>query len=410
MSDKFIERHLDEIVFSDLFSRQMRFITGPRQCGKTTVAKHKLHLLDLDKFYYNWDRKEIRDRYRSKVDFLATDILDFKKTKKLWICFDEIHKMPKWKNILKDFFDTYEKEVQFIVTGSAKLDVLRQAGDSLAGRYFLFKLNPLMLTEVIGRKFSDILPEEKASDYIEKLLGNKKYEQQVLEDILKFSSFPEPLLQANSVFSKKWHDSYLERIVKEDLRDLAHIYQLEKVVDLLFLLPSKIGAPLSLNSLRQDLEVHHNTIKNYIRYFKMTYILFEVPPYSKKIKRTIQKEKKIYFYDFVVIENEAARFENFIALELKSRIDLWNDYTEDTYSLSFIRTRDGKETDFLILKNNEPYLMCEAKLANTTIEKHHYLHANRLGSIPFVQIVKEPKVLEVKQKGFYVVSACRFFS
>jgi predicted AAA+ superfamily ATPase len=405
-----IKRYLEDMAFSEIFSRQMRFIIGPRQTGKTTLAKHKLTISKCEKFYYNWDRKEIRNRYRNEIDFVAKDFLENPILSKPWICFDEIHKMPKWKNILKNFFDTHEGKVNIIVTGSARLDMFRRAGDSLAGRYFLFKLNPLMFPEILSRKIDDILPESTANKFIEKSIAKKTYEQKILEDMLNFSSFPEPFLRGNSLFSKKWHETYLEKIVQEDLRDISSIHQLERVIDLLYLLPSKISSTLSINSLREDIELNFNTIKNYLNYLILTYVLFDVPPYQKKISRLVKKEKKIYFYDFTMIQDESAKFENFLALELKSNIDLWNDWTKDKYELTFVKTRDGRETDFLILKNSVPWLLCEAKLSETQIKSHHFLHSKHLGDIPFVQLVKKSDVLKVEQKNFFVVSASRFLS
>jgi len=406
----YIKRYLEDIAFSNLFSRQMRFVAGPRQVGKTTIALHQLKKLRCKALYYNWDKKQIRDRYRKETDFLAKDILNQTTKRTLWVCFDEIHKMPKWKNILKDYFDTYEKKIRFVITGSAKLDMFRKSGDSLAGRYFLFKLNPLILSEFLGKKLTNILPEREALQYIEKSIAGKKYPQKEMEAMLKFSGFPEPLLKENSIFSKKWHDNYFERIIKEDLRDLSSIHQLEKVMDLLFILPSKVGAPLSINSIREDIELNFNTVKNYINYLTLTCILFPVFPYQKRISRLIKKEKKFYFYNFSLIPDEAKRFENWVAIELKARIDLWNDILEEKFEVFFIRTRDRKETDFLITRNSRPFFLCEAKLSQAKIEKHHYLHAKHLGNIPFIQLVKEPHILKVEQQRYFIVSASRFFS
>jgi predicted AAA+ superfamily ATPase len=329
---------------------------------------------------------------------------------KHWVCIDEIHKIPNWKNLLKDFFDTHEDKINFIITGSARLDLLRRSGDSLAGRYFLFNLNPFILAELIGCKIEQIMPESNGSDYIEKMIAGKNYKQDFLIQMLKYTGFPEPLLRQNSLFAKKWHDSYIERIVKEDIRDLSHIRQIEKVMDLLFLLPDKIVSPLSINSLRQDLELNFNTVKNYIDYLVLGYVLFALSPFHKKKTRLIKKERKIYFYDWAVIQDEAKRFENFVALELKTRVDMWKDMLEDDYELMYVRTRDGKESDFLIIKNSEPYVLFEVKLSSSRISKHHYLHSKLLGNVPFIQLVKESKILEVENKNFYVVSASRFFA
>lgn len=405
-----LKRYVEEIAFSDIFSRQMRFIAGPRQAGKTTIAKIKLASLNCGTLYYNWDKREVRDRYRRETDFLAKDLLNVSRRKKFWVCFDEIHKMPKWKNILKDFFDTHENKANFIVTGSARLDMFRRSGDSLAGRYLLFKINPLILSEMLAKDIKDIMPENSARAYIEKSIAAKKYEQEAMENMLRFSGFPEPLINGSEIFSKKWHGDYLERIIKEDLRDISSIHQLEKVMDLIDLLPSKISAPLSINSLREDLDLNFSTVKNYIHYLVLTYILFEVSPYYKKKTRLLKKEKKVYFFDWVMIKNPAARFENYVAMELKTRIDLWNDLVKDVFNLHFIRMRDGSETDFLITKNAAPYILFEAKTSAGAVAKHHYLHSKLLGDIPFVQLTMQRDMLKVEQNRFFVVSASRFFA
>ncbi|MBU8912366.1 MAG: ATP-binding protein [Desulfobacterales bacterium] len=410
MGSNIKKRHAADIIFSKIFGRQMRFIAGPRQCGKTTLAKQILTLAKNENFYYNWDKKEVRDRYRKEHSFLSADILNAQPGSRHWVCLDEIHKFPNWKNILKDFFDTHEDKINFIVTGSARLDLLRKSGDCLAGRYFLFNLNPFILAELLDSDVDKILPENNGLEYIEKMIANKKFEQDFLDQIVKFSGFPEPLLHQNSLFAKKWHDSYLERIVKEDIRDLSHIRQIEKVMDLIFLLPDKIASPLSINSLRKDLELNFNTVKNYINYLILGYVLFALSPFHKKNTRLVKKEKKIYFYDWAVIQDKAKRFENFVAMELKTRIDTWNDRLEDDYDLMYVRTKDGKESDFLILKNKNPYVLFEVKLSSSKISKHHYLHSKLLGNVPFVQLVKEDKILKVENKNFYIVSASRFFA
>ena len=134
-----IERHLNGVCFDEIFERQMRFISGPRQVGKTTLAKNFLNHKNFNRLYFNWDTREIRDRYIIDPYFFESPLRDSKKNGlPSWVCFDEIHKMPKWKNILKDYFDKFEDIARFIVTGSARLDWFRKSGDSLSGRYFLW--------------------------------------------------------------------------------------------------------------------------------------------------------------------------------------------------------------------------------------------------------------------------------
>jgi len=405
-----VKRFLDEIAYSDIFSRQMRFVAGPRQSGKTTSARLQLDAMRCGMFYYNWDRREIRERYRKEGDFFSRDLLNMPPAGRAWACFDEIHKAPKWKNILKDFFDTHQDKASFIVTGSARLDMFRRAGDSLAGRYFLFKMNPLLIAEMAGRKYKDILPEDNPQAYVEKMIAGKSGAQRIMDDMLRFSSFPEPLMSGNEIFSKKWHQEYPERIIKEDLRDISSIHNLEKVMDLIYLLPGKIGVPLSINALREDLELNFNTVKSYMNYLVLTYVLFEVPPYHRKKTRLVKSEKKAYFFDLALVDNPAARFENFVALELLTRVNLWNDSAGDTFKLCFVKMRGGNETDFLLTRNNAPYLLIEAKSSAGGIDRHHYAHSALLGNIPFVQLTREKDILKTHQNRFFEVSASRFLS
>jgi uncharacterized protein len=388
----------------------MRFITGPRQSGKTWLAKEYLKKLGFESLYYDWDRRDTRTRYRNESSFFESDALKLKKKSPAWVCFDEIHKYRNWKNLLKEFFDGYEEKTRFIVTGSARMETFRRSGDSLAGRYFLFHLNPLMMGEIAGKPLKSVLPESEAADFIEKSIRGKDDRQDIVNALLANGPFPEPHLAGDRLFTKKWQDSYLERIVKEDLRDITQIRHLEKVIDLVYLLPNRIASPLSLNSLREDLEINFATVKSYLNYLNICYVIFDVLPFSWKKTRLVKKEKKVYFYDYTIVKNEGARFENLVALELKAWVDLCNDATGDTFTLQYVRMRDGTETDFLIVRNGVPWLLLETKLAESGIERHHFRHSEMLGDPPLVQLVKEPKVLKALDRKTFEVSAGLFFS
>lgn len=399
-------RALESICFDPAFGRQMRFIVGPRQVGKTTLAKTFLKGEKGDPLYYNWDRRAVRTRFRQETYFFHSDALQNKTRGKRWICFDEIHKYPKWKNVLKDFFDSFEEQYRFIITGSARLDFFRKSGDSLSGRYFLFRLLPLSLFEILNRSLS--LPSESAQHFIEANIQSRSH-QSDLEHLLQFSGFPEPLSKGNAVFHSHWHEEYMDTLLKEDLRDLTRIQEMENVATMLSLLPHKIGTPLSLNSLKGDMEVSYNAVKNYMRSLILTYILFLIPPYSKKIQRSIRKEKKVYFFDWTQVPHGGKRFENYVACELKNRTQLWSAATQHKFELYFVRNREGKETDFLITRNNTPYFLMEAKESDENMDSHHYSHAKVLGAIPFVQLVRKPDVVKAGKDKTYIVSASRFF-
>jgi len=406
MGNKQIKRYLYDIAFDDEFGRQMRFITGPRQCGKTTMSMQKLETEGCTDMYFNWDDNNVKQKYRNDPGFLPKT----GKSRKKWVCFDEIHKVPKWKNILKGIFDTREKEYNFIITGSARLDAFRKSGDSLAGRYFLFRLNPVILAEYNAASAKHITPESSAVDYIRKNIDRSKTAEHGMEELLMHSGFPEPLLKGSDKFTRLWNEGYFERVIKEDMRDLSSVHFLQKAADLVYLLPAKVGSPLSVDSLVEDLEINHRTVRNYVNHLMLNYLIFDIAPYTGTIKRLNKKARKVYFYNYSIIPDDAAKFENFVAVELKTRTDLWNSSTADKYDLYYIRNREKKETDFLITRNNKPYLMAEVKLSDLKIEQHHRHFSQELGKIPVVQIVKKSGVLKTEAERFFVVSADRFFA
>ena len=321
---------------------------------------------------------------------------------------DEIHKYPGWKNILKDFFDSYWEEIQFIVTGSARLDMMRKSGDSLTGRYFNFRLNPVSLLELSGADFA--VPPFEASDFLRSRLDAPRYLQDELLTLLEFSGFPEPLSSGTQRFLKRWRSAYLDTLVREDLRELTQLKNLEKTAQLMQLLPPRISSPLSINALAKDINVSYATAANYLTALELGYLIFRIPPYHNKIARSLKKEKKVYFYDWTRAGSPAGRFENYLAVELKSRINLWEDAGYGTFELNYIRDRDGRETDFLIVRDRNPWLLVEAKLSSSSIDYHHRKNREALGHIPFVQLVLENKVAEMKKDGSCQMSASRFLA
>lgn len=404
------DRILEEVCFCKEFGRQMRFIAGPRQSGKTTLAKNFLKANKSTSLYFNWDQKDTRINFLTNPHFFY-EVIKKEKLKKPWICFDEIHKTKNWKNFLKAHFDHYEKDLHTIVTGSARLDLFRRSGDSLIGRYFLFHLYPFSLSELNERP---ILKESKldALSFIESRLSSKanlKSSKLHLEGLLNNSGFPEPFLKASSSFHNIWQKNYLEKLIYEDIKDISQIKDLDSIALLVKLLPETVGSPLSINALKEDLELNHETVKTYIKYLNLLYLTFQIKPYFKRQRYSVKKEQKLYFHDWTRIKDPAHRFENFIACELLSLISLWEDAGLGAAELCYLRQKNKSETDFLILREEKPWLMIEAKLANTEIESHHYTFAGKLGNIPILQIVLEGDHIIKKNNNSFVISAHRFF-
>ncbi len=403
-----LERSLFHIVFADSWGRQMRFITGPRQSGKTTLAKMKLKNAGAQKLYYLWDLRSVRNRYKANELFFTSDSPPQRNAKQ-WVCFDEIHKVNGWKNILKGIFDATEGHYQFIVTGSSKLDIFRKAGDSLSGRYFTFQLFPLTLKEVIARPQVEKSECNNPLDFVlEQINHQGRNGQKALEQLLTYSGFPEPFLTGRGDFQKKWSRDYLDRVITEDIGLLTRIADREKLHDLYQLFPEMIGSPFSENSLAAHLESNPVTIKNYLGKMQDFYLAFKIMPYSRNIKRALLKASKWYLYDWTRIKDPHKRFENYIAVELKSRLSAWQDLTGGEFSLAYIRDKNKQETDFLILKERKPWLMIEAKYSDAPIENHHIAVSNILGGIPVVQVCFENNIASQDKKNAFRVSASRF--
>lgn len=403
-----IERILYSIVFSSQWGRQMRFLTGPRQSGKTTLSKIKLENEHTERLYYLWDLKSVRQRYRVNELFFTEDMPPVK-NRKLWVCFDEIHKMPKWKNILKGIFDETQEFYQFIVTGSAKFDISKRAGDSLSGRYFTFHLFPLILKEIVGYPVISVKEADNALDFVLSKL-EKKEAVEALDNLLEYSGFPEPFTHHSKVFQNKWSQDYLDRVIREDIGTLTHIIDRDSLYDLYKLLPEMIGSPISENSLASHLETTPPTIKNYLKRLEDFYLSFKVPPYSRNIKRSLLKAAKWYLYDWTRIHDKAKRFENFVAVELRTLLNLWVELTGKEYSLYYIRDKSKRETDFLIVKENNPWLMIEVKLSDSAVDNHHILTSQILGNIPVVQLCYEKNIVSQQNKNVFRVSVSKFFS
>ena len=407
-----LERWLAPLIEDPALDPKMRFIAGPRQSGKTTLARAVLARHGSQDLLFNWDVPETRQRYRRDTFFYREAA---KGRRNPWLCFDEIHKQRQWKNILKGIFDEDGERMRILVTGSARLELFRRAGDSLAGRFFLFRLSPILLGELLGHRPSPV-PSD-ARDWIEQRLhpssrktSTDKAARDAFDQLFRFGPFPEPLLNASGRFASLWRRNYLDAVVRGDIRDLTRLRDLDVVESLIELIPWRVGSPFSINAVREDLDVAHATVKGMMSHLERLLVTFALTPYTRKLTRPVKKESKVYLYEWSSIDNPAARFENLVAMELIARVHLWMESGDADWGLHFVRTRDGKETDFLLTKRRKPWCLLECKLRKTSVESHHRLFASKLGGIPVVQLVKQHGELESKQRDVVSVSAARFLS
>ncbi len=345
---KAISRRLKEPVLTDL-NRKMAFLAGPRQSGKTTFSK--LLLKEKEGHYYNYDYDKDRALLlKSKLD----------PGQKFWI-FDEIHKYSRWRNWLKGLYDKFHDSHQILVTGSAKLDIYSRGGDSLQGRYFLYRFHPLTLSEICGYELNaknpDIILESIATNSYD---SREKSSQNALKDLLNLGPFPEPFFSSQTD-ADRWRLSYSRRVIHEDIQSLERVNDLALLELLFYQLPNTIGSPLSINSLREDLSVSHESAKKWLEIFEKIYLSYRISPYGSAKIKAVKKEQKLYLWDWVYCNNPAARLENLVANHLL-RFTHW---CEDIYGipcvLRYYKSTENKEVDFVILKKQKPWFCVEVK-------------------------------------------------
>ena len=298
--------------------KPMVFLSGPRQAGKTTFAR-KVSVTFANSTYFNWDLVTNKRLLIEKPTFFEE--INRKDDSKPLVVLDEIHKYKKWKNYLKGIYDEFSNRYQFLVLGSGRLNVFQKGGDSLAGRYFLFTLWPFTLAELAHHQkpfeefMNDPLKMEVADRSTEKIWNRLSY----------LGGFPEPYLSGKETFYRKWSAGYSQQLIREDIRNMTAIKDVDSMEILFSLLPSRIGSTLSMASLARDVQVSFNSIRDWLEIFESFFLVFRIPSWGKKIARAIIKEKKLYLYDYAHISNPPEKFENMIALELWRAVSNWND-------------------------------------------------------------------------------------
>ncbi|HET53743.1 MAG TPA: ATP-binding protein [Ignavibacteria bacterium] len=343
-------------------AKKMVFITGPRQVGKTYLAKQLMSHFAKPQ-YLNFDNLTDRRIITDQSWIQNSDLL----------IFDEIHKMKGWKNYIKGVYDSKPKSQSILVTGSSRLETFRQSGDSLAGRYFHHRLNPFSIKELEGQ----VEPYE------------------AVELLIKYGGFPEPLLQGlesnvndAAIESERWKKQYFTDLIREDILEFSRIQEISVMKTLVEILRNKVGSPLSLNSISHDLQVSPNTIKKYISILESLYVIFRVSPFHKNISRSILKEPKIYFYDSSYVKgNKGIVLENVVAVCLLKHTQYLQDSLGQNTILQFLKTKDNKEIDFVISKDDVAQNFIEVKLSERQISGPLNYFSERYPLVESIQLV-----------------------
>lgn len=346
-----MKRLYQELIIEHLANlRQMVFLMGPRQVGKTTVSLESASQWPKH-FYFNWDNPIEKLLFIEGPNAIAKQAgLDELTEEKPILIFDEIHKYGKWKNFLKGFFDVYEKRTKIIVTGSARLNVYKKGGDSLMGRYFYYRVHPLSVAEIVS---PHLIQKEIRSPAP---IANDDWAA-----LLEHGGFPEPFIQRSHAFSRRLRDIRRDQLFREDIRDGTRIQELGQLEILAELLRRQAAESMDYQSLAKKVGVSIDTIRRWVEVLKSFYYCFAIQPWSKNITRSLIKEPKLYLWDWSLVDEEGHRNENLVASHLLKAVHFWTDRGLGEYGLYYLRTKDKREVDFLVTKDKKPWFLVEVK-------------------------------------------------
>jgi predicted AAA+ superfamily ATPase len=344
-----MQRYLVSPIQSDL-KEKMVLLGGPRQVGKTTLALSLLKNGGEDHpAYFNWDVPGVAVPL-IKGELPATESL---------IILDEIHKYKNWRNLIKGFYDRYKSKKKFLITGSAKLDHYRRGGDSLQGRYHFFRLHPLSLPEI-----------------------SRAATRNDTSELLQFGGFPEPFFKQSEKVWRRWQQERVKRVVFEDLVSLESVRDISSIELLTRLLPERVGSLLSIQSLREDLMVAHETAERWIQILEKLYFCFRISSFGHKRIRALRKDQKLYLWDWSLCKDPGTRFENMVACHLLKYCHFIEDTDGYEMELKYIRDTDKREIDFVVMKDGLAQFAVECKTADRDLSKHIQYFSERTG-IPF---------------------------
>lgn len=361
-----MKRYLSNTILSDL-GKKMVLLTGPRQVGKTTLAKELMASYRSPQ-YLNWDVADDRRILLGQSWSPRADML----------VFDEIHKMPNWKSYLKGVFDGRTEGQAILVTGSARMETFRQSGESLAGRYYQTRLHPFSVREWV--ELTDAKPDD------------------ALDRLIERGGLPEPFLAEDQAQAERWRQQYFTDLVREDVLEFSRIQEIRAMRLLVELLRERVGSPLSIASLARDIQIAPNTVAKYLDILEALYVIFLVRPFHHNVARAIMKEPKVYFFDTgYVCGDDGVKWENACATMLLKHVNFEQDTLGRQSSLAYLRTKEGAEVDFVLCDEGMPTHLIECKHADNRPAPALIKFAGLFTEAKSIQLVRELRQEEYRR-------------
>ena len=348
--------------------RQMALVSGPRQVGKTTTCRLRATA------YVNWDSFDDRELILAGPARLVDAFkLDRVSETVPVILFDELHKFPRWKQFLKGFFDTHADRVRIAVTGSSRMDIYRRGGDSLMGRYFSYRMHPFSVAEIASRK----LPDPTRIVRLPQPVGAVEFDSLWLH-----GGYPEPFLKRDARFSRRWQSLRLQQLVREDVRDFTQVQHLDQLEIMVRMLVDRSARQLVYGNLARQVRVSVDTARRWVATLCDLHLGFLVRPWFSNVSRSLRKEPKWYLRDWAAIRDTGQRAETFVACHLLKAVEGWNDMGLGDFQLGYLRDKEKREVDFLVVRDGRPWFLVEAKHGDESTSPSLKRFQERLGA-PF---------------------------
>lgn len=360
--------------------RQMGLVTGPRQVGKTTTCRR------LSATYLDWDntdhRRVILRGPAATADQLGLDRLQ---EKSLVAVFDELHKFAKWKSFLKGFYDTYADRARVLVTGSSRMDVFRRGGDSLMGRYFLYRMHPFTIGEVAWQELPDPQKVFRKPRPIADADFNALWEH---------GGFPEPFVKRDRRFTRRWSGLRRQQLLREDIRDLTRIHELDQLEALVTILLERSGAQIVYSNLAGEVQVAVDTLRRWINTLCRFHLGFVLRPWFKNVQRSLRKEPKWFLRDWSGVGDEGDRAETFVACHLLKAVEGWTDLGLGEFELGYLRDKRKREVDFVVVRDRKPWILVEAKKSDQRLSPSLRCFQEQTGAPHALQVVLDAEYVE----------------
>lgn len=344
--DRMLEHHLAKF-------RQMAWVTGARQVGKTNSCRQ------VASQCLNWDNLDDRALFLAGPAALAERLkLNRLTATSPVVVFDELHKFTRWQSLLKGFFDTYGEEVRILVTGSSRMDVYRRGGDSLMGRYFLYRMHPFSVAESACVELPDPVRIVRSPQSISAAAFTALWEH---------GGFPEPFLQRDAAFTRRWRNLRNQQLLREDIRESTRIHELAQLEMLARLLAARSAGQVNYSSLAVEVRVAADTLRRWVDMLAGMHYGLLVRPWFRNVANSLRKEPKWYLRDWAAVDDPGARLETLVACHLLKAVEGWSDLGLGTFELGYLRDKQKREVDFVVVRDGQPWFLVEAKTSDATL-------------------------------------------